>query len=413
MAQLVVNHATLMTAPDWLAQHETTIIVDNGKFSWIGPDDAAQPSSEAQVIDAHGRYVLPAFTDVHLHLAHSGNINPASMLNEPPSVKNFHAAANMALILNSGVTTVRDLSGVDTGVSYAVDHGIVPGPRVIAAVQALGVTGGHTDRRPLCIPFNDYSQAGSGIVDTVDAARQRTRELLRVGAGVIKVMATGGVWTPRDAPEHVGLDTDMMRAIVEEADKRGVLVAAHAEGTQGIKNALRAGVKTIEHGYLIDDEGIQLMLDHDAWLVPTLLTGTTPPSETAAPYARDKKNAIRQQLPAHIGRAFAAGIKVALGTDSGVVPHGRSLRELGLMVDFGLPPKRALNAGTLQAAAILGRDDLGAIAEGMAGDLVLTQVEPLGDIHGLGDPDNIEVVIKQGRVVKGNAHASELTTEKK
>ena len=404
MQSLVLTNATLIDGTGALPQFEQAIIVENGMIDWIGPrGDLPVLGPDIDIIDVDGATLLPGFMDVHVHLTMDGSLNPAGFLHEPDSMSHFRAVRNARRTLDAGVTTIRDLSGTDYAMAMAVDQGIIAGPRSVVALHAMGPTGGHSDNRTLSVGFDCHPAGGhSGkIADGEDEARRVARELLRMGAGVIKVMATGGVWSPRDAPEHDGFNVTEMRAVVEEASNKGVYVAAHAQGASGIKNALRAGVKSIEHGYMIDDEGIQLMLDNDAWLVPTLLTGTTPPNPvTATAYAVAKKNRVRALLQANVARAFAAGVKVALGTDSGVVPHGQNLRELGIMVDLGLDPMKALVAGTLEAARLLGLEaETGSIELGKRADLVVTGVDPLTDIHSLGDPKAVTLVIQNGTVV--------------
>lgn len=409
MESLALTNATLIDGTGALPQFGQAVIVENGIIDWIGPTSAIPAlGPDIEIIDLDGATLLPGFMDVHVHLTMDGSLNPAAFLHEPSSMSHFRAVRNARRTLDAGVTTVRDLSGADYALAMAVDQGIIPGPRAVVALHAMGPTGGHSDNRTLSVDYDCHPSGGrSGkIADGEDESRKVARELLRMGAGVLKVMATGGVWSPRDAPEHDGLNEAEMRAVVEEANNKGVYVAAHAQGASGIKNALRAGVKSIEHGYLIDDEGIQLMLDNDAWLVPTLLTGTTPPNpKTATAYAVAKKNRVRALLQENVARAFAAGVKVAMGTDSGVVPHGQNLRELGIMVDLGLDPMQALCAGTLEAARLLGMEaEAGSIELGKRADLVVTGVNPLTDIHSLGDPKAVTLVVQNGAVVVDRHH---------
>lgn len=404
-SQRLLRNATVIDGTGSAPLQHHSILLKDGVIEWIGPHDAEPPvSPEIQVHDLSGSTVLPGIIDCHVHFVYSGQINPASTLHEPPGLGRYRVVKNMALTLNAGVTAVRDLAGTDYAAAVAVEQGLIAGPTTVVAFEALGPTAGHSDFRTLSVPFGHHQTQGMlpNIADNPDEARKLTREIIRVGAGAIKVMATGGVWSPRDSPEHVGMSIDDMRAVVEEADNRGIYVAAHAQGAAGIKNALAAGVKSIEHGYLIDDEGIQMMLDNDAWLVPTLLTGTTPPDPAkATPYAVEKKNRVRAQLEANVSRAFDAGVKVALGTDSGVVAHGQNLRELGLMVKLGLTPDQAIVAGTSEAAKLLGlADSRGRVAVGMVADLIVTPLDPRTNIDGLGDPANITMVFQAGTPVK-------------
>lgn len=388
-----------------VAYSQQTVVLNDDRIEWVGPIEAAPQRPEGTIVhDLSNKFLLPGFMDCHVHLWKMKSTPAAQLLEEPAALAQYKSVANMAATLDAGVTMVRDMSGVDYSAVLAVERGYVRGPNLIVAISAIGPTGGHSDSRALSVPFGQYGVPGlhPNIADSPQEAVKVARELIRLGAGVIKVMATGGVWSPRDAPEDIGLRVPEMAVIVEEARIRGLFVAAHAQGAEGIKNALRAGVKSIEHGYLIDDEGIELMLEHDAYLVPTLLSGTTPPDPArATPYAFAKKNKIRAQLQENVAKAIAAGVNVALGTDSGVAAHGQNLKELGLMVDLGLSPARALAAGTSEAAYLLGQEaERGTIEAGKIADLVVTAVNPLSEIHGLGNPAAILTVFQSGEMVK-------------
>ncbi|WP_217136211.1 metal-dependent hydrolase family protein [Leucobacter chinensis] len=405
-ARTFLTNATVVDGDSIEVHQQFTVIIEDECIVWVGPSaEAEAPGAADTEIDLTGKTLLPGFMDAHVHLSSTGGLNPASTLHEPETMGIYRGVWNLGVTLDAGVTMVRDLAGTDYSAVLAVQQGLVRGPNIVTAVSAVGPTAGHSDFRTLSVPFG-YHAGRDGVLpniaDDVTEAKRVSRELIRVGAGVIKVMATGGVWSPRDAPEHVGLGIDEMHAIVQEANNRGIYVAAHAQGAEGIKNALRAGIKSIEHGYLIDDEGIELMLEKDAWLVPTLTTGTTPPDpKKATPYAVEKKNRVRAQLQENVSKAFAAGVKVALGTDCGVVPHGQNLREIGLMVDLGLDPMTAIQAGTSSAARLLGvHETRGVIRQGMIADLAVTSINPITNPHGLGDPANITHVFQAGKQVK-------------
>ncbi len=401
-----LTNATLIDGVANEAQPNSTVVIEDGLIAWVGAAaDAPTPADSDTVYDLTGSTLLPGFMDVHVHVSSSGGLNPANDLHMPSTITIYRGVDNLSRTLDAGVTMVRDLAGTDYSAKLAVEQGLIRGPHMIVAVTPIGPTAGHSDSRTLSVPYGVHPHAGSfgsALADDVTEARRAARELIRVGAEVIKVMGTGGVWSPRDAPEHVGLGVDEVRAIVEEANNRGIYVASHAQGAQGIKNALKAGIKSIEHGYLIDDEGIELMLENDAWLVPTLLTGTTPPDpQKATPYAFAKKNRVRAQLQENIAKAFAAGVKVALGTDSGVVPHGQNLKEIGIMVELGLDPMKAIKAGTTSAAELLGtHESRGQVTVGYIADLAVASIDPLANPAGLGDPDNITHVFQDGNRVK-------------
>ncbi|MGO1849340.1 metal-dependent hydrolase family protein [Microbacterium sp.] len=340
-----------------------------------------------------------------MHLRLPGTpINPASSLHEPPTLKLYRATKNMRATVKAGVTYVRDLGGIDYGAKLAVERGDILGPRIVPAVQAIGPTGGHTDYQTLSGYNQDSHIPGittSPLADGPTEATVRTRELHRAGAGVIKVMGTGGVWSPRDSPDHDGFSVEELRAIVREAKNRELPVASHAQGVNGIKNSIHAGVTSIEHGYAIDQEAIELMRAKGVWLVPTLLTGLTPPTSDNVPeYARTKKLRLQKNLKHNIAMAVKADVKIAMGTDSGVVPHGNNLRELSHFVDCGMTPMEAIVAGTSRAAELLRIEDrVGSVAVGKEADLVMTDTDPEQDIGALAEAKHIRMVVQEGSIV--------------
>jgi imidazolonepropionase-like amidohydrolase len=304
--------------------------------------------------------------------------------------------------LHAGVTTARDLGGIDAGYRDAVARGLIEGPRLHVALRLMSHTGGHADfRLPSGYDPSALLDPFSELADDPAQVRVATRRLLREGADVIKVCATGGVNSPSDQPEDEGLTVEEIAAVVDETRRhRGRPVAAHAQGAQGIKNALRGGVTSVEHGYLIDDEGIDLMLEKSAFVVPTLSTFHVEREHfTAAAY--EKKMRMAEAAMDRLGEAVRRGVKVALGTDSGVFAHGQNLRELGHMVKLGLSPLEAIHAGTLNAAQLLGLDEsLGTVEPGKIADLVVCDGDPVADIDVLGDPANVMLVMQEGRLVK-------------
>ncbi|WP_017546427.1 metal-dependent hydrolase family protein [Nocardiopsis prasina] len=405
---LVVRDGTVIDGTGEGPQRDRSLVLRDGLIDWIGPADQTPHIGEPyRVIDAAGGTILPGFVDTHVHMTMSGDgMNPADLINQPPHYGYFTAIPRLRATLDAGVTSVRDLAGLDQAVVRAVDEGIIPGPRVTTAYRALGPTGGHGDFRTCC--GFDYGAilgpdgAVSVNTDGPAEALRATREVMRKGAKVIKVMASGGVWSPQDTPWHDGLNVEEMSVIVREAASHDIPVAAHAQSARSIRNALTAGVTSVEHGYEIDERGIQLMLDGGAFLVPTLSTATTPPDPAkSADYAVAKKLRLQEHLSENITAAVRAGVRVALGTDSGICPHGRNLRELALLVEHGMSPMGALLAGTRDAAALLGRsEEIGTLETGKRADVVVCSGDPLADITLLGEPDNVTVVIKDGAVHK-------------
>ncbi|MFL2071241.1 amidohydrolase family protein [Marinilactibacillus psychrotolerans] len=245
-----------------------------------------------------------------------------------------------------------------------------------------------------------------GKADGVEEVRKKTREMLRAGAEVIKVHATGGVLSATDHPEFTQFSLEELKVIVEEATfRKGVKVMAHAQGAEGIKQAVKAGIHSIEHGIFLDDEAIELMKEHGTYLVPTLLAPVAVlelAKETGMPdSAVQKASEVIEIHKESFSKAHKAGVKIAMGTDAGVMPHGTNLRELALMAEAGMTPMEAIVATTKIAAACLGWEDkVGTLEKGKLADIVVVKGDPLKDIASLGDQDTIQLVIKDGKIVK-------------
>ena len=288
---------------------------------------------------------------------------------------------NLEATLRQGVTTVRDAAGADLGVKTAVERGRIKGPRMQISIAMISQTGGHGDGWTLCGAElglgADYPGMPRAIVDGPDAMRQKVRELFRAGADVIKVATSGGVLSPRDDPRHGHFRDDELEVLVAEATAAGKFVMAHAQATDGIKAAIRTGIRSIEHGIYLDDEAIQMMLDRGTFLVPTLSAprGVFAARDAGIPVPDVFIKKCEMVIGVHtesIRRAIEAGVKVAMGTDSGVCPHGQNARELALMADCGMSPTDALVATTRTAADLLGvSDELGTLEPGKRADLVV------------------------------------------
>lgn len=339
----------------------------------------------SDVLDCHGKFLIPGLFDCHVHVTHPGP-DIVRGVHRPFSYQFFEAARNLRTILECGITTVRDAGGADMGVAKALEDGLISGPRIHLAVQILSQTGGHTDG--WCASGNVIERIGlehpgkpHGIIDGVDEARRKVRELKRAGANWIKVCSSGGVISVADDPRHPHLRLDELTECVEEAATSATPVMAHAASTVGIKNAIRAGVRSIEHGIYLDSEAVELMVDRDVWLVPTLsaphaLVNLAADGVPVAPQVLDKAKGVLEAHARSFRLALDAGVRIAMGTDSGVGPHGANLDELRLMVEAGMSVPAALVAATSSAADLLGvGDDLGTIAVGRRADLVLLDRE--------------------------------------
>ncbi|HET9896457.1 MAG TPA: amidohydrolase family protein [Streptosporangiaceae bacterium] len=358
-------------------------------------------------VDVTGLTVLPGFFDCHVHVMVSG-IDLVRRLQRPFSYPFFLAARNLEATLDCGITTVRDAGGADLGVQRAVEDGLIDGPRMQIAITALSQTGGHGDgwlpSGTTTFLLSTHPGRPSGLVDGPEEMRKRVREIIRAGANVIKVHTSGGVLSPRDNPKHAQFRPDELAALMAEANANGLPVMAHAQATDGIKNALRAGVRSIEHGIYLDDEAIGLMLSGGSWLVPTLvaphavLNAARSGSQMPDGVVQKAKDVIEAHASS-FARAVAAGVKIAMGTDSGVGPHGTNLDELPLMAAGGMTAAQVLTATTKSAAELLGiGDESGTIMPGKRADLVLLAGDPF-DLTSL--KANIRAVYLAGRKVRG------------
>jgi imidazolonepropionase-like amidohydrolase len=355
-------------------------------------------------VDVSGCALLPGMFDCHVHVTMSG-VSLTRALQRPFSYQYFEAVRNLSATLDCGITTVRDAGGADLGVQRAVADGLIDGPRLRIAITLLSQTAGHGDGWLPSGIVLDVADPGrpSGIVDGPDEMRKRVRELVRAGANVIKVCTSGGVLSPGDSPKHAHFRADELDVLVTEATAAGLPVMAHAQATDGIKAAIRAGIRSIEHGIYLDDEAIMMMLEAGTWLVPTL--------SAAASVIEAAKNGVQLHdgvlakaeavVDAHkasFAAAVAAGVKIAMGTDSGVSPHGSNLGELALMAAGGMAPEDVLVATTRSAAELLGVEaDSGTLTPGKRADIVVVDGDPF-DFAGL--KNNVRSVYQGGRKVR-------------
>ena len=379
------------------------VVITDGRISAVGT--AAQPPAappEARRVDLPGMTLVPGLIDMHVHLDAVPEIGGYNYLQYSDAVWTVAAAANAKKMLDGGFTTVRNVGSTfysDVGVRDAVDLGIAPGPRVVPAAYSLSATGGHCDSTFFPPSMQQRSPA---LVDSPDEGRKRVREQRKYGAQVIKVCATGGVFSRNTEPGQQQLSEAELRAIAEEAHQWGLRVAAHAHGASGIKAAIRAGIDTIEHASLIDDEGIRLAKERGAWLSMDIYNTDYTQSE-------GKKNGVlednlrKDREIAEVQRegfrkAVKAGVKMVYGTDAGVYPHEQAGRQFATMVRYGMTPMQAIQSATVNAAQALDRSkDVGAIAVGRYGDLIAVAGDPLADVRAL---ETVPFVMKGGKVEK-------------
>ncbi|MEM7358787.1 MAG: amidohydrolase family protein [Pseudomonadota bacterium] len=381
-----------------------TITVVDGKISAI---EAGQASDGA--IDLGEHTCLPGLIDMHVHLTSQSSARSyiENFTLNPPDYA-YRAAHYARITLAAGFTTVRnpgDSGGVTRSLRDAIKQGIATGPRIYTAGKSLATTGGHAD------PSNGYRadlmgdpHAKEGVVNGTAEAMRAVRQRYKEGADLIKITATGGVLSTAKNGQNPQFNDAELEAIMTTAKDYGFKVAAHAHGAEGMKRAIRAGVDSIEHGTLMDDEVRRLMKKHGTYLVPTILAGEFVAQKAKIDgyfpeIVRPKAAAIGPQLKANFKKAYEAGIKIAFGTDSGVSAHGDNAQEFALMVESGMPAMEAIRTATVHAADLLGEPELlGSISNGKFADIIAVRGNPLGDISIL---ENVDFVMKGGEVYKG------------
>lgn len=380
------------------------VAVESGAIVALGaPGTVVQDGDE--VVDVAGQTVLPGLIDCHVHSFFSG-MDTMKLMQEPFSYQFYSAQQNLRHTLDVGITTVRDAGGADLGMKQATEEGLIDGPDLVLAITVLGQTGGHTDgwnvhgdTHRLLV---EHPGRPANVVDGPQNMRRKVRELIRAGADVIKVCTSGGVLSPRDDPRHPQFSPAELEVAVEEAQAADIPVMAHAQGKQGILNAVRAGVRSIEHGIYADEECFDLMRQKGTWLVPTLLApialiraidaGAQLPAAIEA-----KARLVVEVHAAAVKRAVASGVKIAMGTDSGVFAHGQNIEELTLMRQVGMTSAAALAASTSHAAELLGLPDRGSVRAGLRADLIVVRGDPYDfPTHS----DRLSLVFKKGDIVR-------------
>lgn len=376
-----------------------TIIVRDGKIHTAGPSRTISIPRGATRFDGRGLTVLPGLIDCHVHLCLGAEPDVVNAVEqETPTVTLLKASQMARQTLEAGVTTVRDLGSRDHSIfalKEAIDKGLTAGPRIIGAGLAICMIGGH-------------ARFIGQEVEGVEQVRKTVREQIDAGAEVIKVIASGGVLTPGTSPDQAQLTMDELRAAVDEAKRAGRKVAAHAHGSSGMKNAVRAGVHSIEHATLMDEEAADLLDQHGVYIVPTLSALAT----TAAcgrgcgipESARDKAKSMTKRHQASFKRAYRRGLLIAMGTDAGTPfnYHGENAQELERMVALGMSEMEAIMASTSAAARLIGiQDKVGTIERGKEADLIVINGNPLQKVELLRDRSRIVGVMKAGRFVAG------------
>ena len=394
-----------------------TILIEGERITTSGRQDQVDIPHEATVIDAMGGSILPGLIDCHVHFLLEYPDILRGLITRP-SLHLLQAIPRMRATLEAGFTTVRDAGGSPAGLKIAVERGIVTGPRMQVAISIISQTGGHADGFfPCCVDIGFFGMrlydVPPGVADGAEEVRKTAREILRAGADWIKLATTGGVLSASDIPTSSQLTVEEIATAVYEAAAQEKRCMAHAQGSQGIKNALLAGVASIEHGVYLNDELIDLMLEKDVYLVPTLVAPVA-----VVEFAKDHPDILPPMMAAKaVGvieahqrsfrRAVEAGVKVAMGTDSGVGKHGENGRELVLMAENGMTPMQAIVASTANAAQLLHLDKhLGTLEVGKLADVVVVDGDVLEDISKIADPGNVKLVLKGGRAAKNMLEVS-------
>jgi imidazolonepropionase-like amidohydrolase len=383
-----------------------TIVVDKNRivavesgFSKAGPTD--------KTIDLKTKTVTPGWIDMHVHLEHE--TNPNRYLQEftlNPADYAFQSVRYSEATLMAGFTTVRDLGGSNVNIALrnAINRGLIKGPRIFTAGKAIASTGGHAD------PTNGYREdlmgdpgPADGVANGPDECRKAVRQRYKDGADLIKITATGGVLSVAKSGSNPQFTEEEIKAIVETAHDYGMRVAVHAHGAEGMKRAIRAGVNSIEHGTLMDDETMALAKQYGTWYVPTLTAGASVADSALKPgyypeVVRQKALEIGPRIKATFAKAYKTGVKIAFGTDAGVFKHGMNWLEFGYMIEAGMKPMDAIKAATINAADLLGeKDRLGSIEVNKTADLVAVDGDPLTDSKVFG---KVIFVMKDGVVYK-------------
>jgi imidazolonepropionase-like amidohydrolase len=403
---LAITNATLIDGTGADPVRGATLVIEGERIERVGA--GLEPPRGADIIDVGGRTVMPGLIDAHVHfMSRPSSLQERAL--QPLSLTLFLAAKHARDTLEAGVTTVRDAGGTPLGFKMAVERGLIPGPRMRIAVGALSQTGGHGDgTMPAGFRMRNQSpEWPETVVDGPEEVRKATRALLRAGADFIKLHATGGVMSPSDEPGHTQFSPEEIAVMVRTAAAAGKTCMAHAQGTQGIKNAVSAGVESIEHGIWLDDEVIEDMKRRGTFLVPTLvaplwvLRREERQPGSVLPQSLRKTKEVIEDHKRSFSRAVAAGLRIAMGTDSGVGEHGANAEELQLMVEAGMTPMQAIVASTQTAAECVHMAaDVGTLEAGKYADLLIVDGDPLAAIDVLQKKECLALVMKGGKVHK-------------
>ncbi|MGI5218783.1 amidohydrolase family protein [Nocardia sp. CA-290969] len=408
--------ATVLRAARWVdidagvVRSPAAIVVRDGLIDAIDPPAVPEGATELDLGDVT---LLPGLMDMEINLLIGGPDNPSGLPNpmhgvqDDPVYRTLRGTVNARTTLMAGFTTVRNLGLMvktggyllDVDLGRAIEQGWFPGPRIVSAGHAITPTGGHLDPTmfqklaPHIMPMS----VQEGMADGVSAVRAATRYQIKYGAGVIKISASGGVMSHSTAPGTQQYSDEELAAIVDEAHRAGIKVAAHAHGDAGIRACIRAGVDCIEHGSLASDDTVQMMVDHGTFLVPTSYLSEGLDTSKAPPALQRKAAQVFPKARRMLGKAIEAGVRIACGTDAPAVPHGQNAKELWALVDRGMTPVQAIRAATVTSAELIDADDRGRLAPGLLADIIAVPGDPTRDISAL---EHVCFVMKEGVVHK-------------
>lgn len=411
---MVIRAGALFEAESGRLIDKPVVVIRGDRIESVVSGGDAKTPANARVIDLGNATILPGFIDAHTHLTTNADGGGYEALGISVPRQALIGAKNARLTLMAGFTTVRNVGAEgysDVALRDAINDGDVIGPRMQVSGPPLGITGGHCDNNML--PF-EFHYSAEGAADGVEAVMHKVRETVKYGADVIKFCASGGVFSKGDNPLLEQYSPEEMQALITEAHRLGRKVATHAHSALSIKDAIRAGVDSIEHGIFLDEEGIQLLKEHNTYLVPTSYPlfwfEEHAPQMNLPPWVREKAAIIIPAAKNNMANAFHSGVKVALGTDAGVYPHGENGGEFWSMVQLGLTPTQALQAGTVNAANLLGRSDrVGSISKGRFADIVAVSGNPLANVRLL---QHVQFVMKGGTVYKDEISHGGTVSEK-
>jgi len=398
---VVTADRMLDVAKGTYVEHPAIFIDGSGRITSVADARTLRFSDQVKHIDLPGETLLPGLVDMHVHLTSLAEIGGYQGLKYTDGFWTAVGVASAKKTLDAGFTTVRNVGSsdfADVALQQAIDGGWVEGPRIVPATYAIGATGGHCDDTGLP---RYYDKKADSVVSGPLDAREKVRWLHKYGAEVIKVCATGGVFSLGDSVGAQQLSLEEMKAIADEAHMLGLKVAAHAHGDEGIHDAILAGIDTIEHASLASDATLQLAKQHGTWFDMDiynddyiLATGTSNGTEQES---LDKEKAIGLKQRQTFQRGVRAGVKMLFGTDAGVYPHGQNGRQFAKMVQWGMTPIQAIRAATTSASEALGRPEVGSLQPGAYGDIIAVRGDPLTNVAVL---EHVDAVVKGGKLVK-------------